>query len=136
MRSTFLLLIACLFLAACASESENIAETGISRARAIGIATVACKEYPQRYSVADRARWVRAGGYWVVEITDNYREQGRFYMIDRQGKIIGKGPIPNETPEPVYRGRRVYEPDRPYYDEGARPYRPYYNDVPYNYQTW
>jgi hypothetical protein len=135
MRFNFLLLLACVLLGACASE--DIAVTGIPRARAIAIATLACKEYPGRFPVADRAKWIRDGGYWVVDITDSYREHGRFFMVDRHGKIIGKGRIPQESAEnegPVYRGRPAYEEERPYYNEDPRPYYhsgPYYDERPY-----
>ena len=124
MRSILLLFIACALLGACATE--DLAVTGIPRARAIAIATVACKEYPSRYPVADRAKWIADGSYWVVDITDSYRERGRFFMIDRHGKIIGKGNIPAGVPESeVYRGRRAdygspaYHDDEPhgYYDD-------------------
>ncbi len=133
MRSNLLLLLACALLGACASE--DLAVTGIPRARAIAIARVACKEYPGKYPVADRAKWIRDGSYWVVDITDSYREHGRFFMINRTGKIIGKGIIPQESPQsPVYRGRRAYEDERPYYYEEPIPfYRsgPYYEERPY-----
>ncbi len=139
MRSNILLLLACVLLGACASE--DIAVTGIPRARAIAIATIACKEYPSQFPVADRARWVRDGGYWSVDITDSYRERGRFFMIDRHGKIIGKGRIPQESPEDdgrVYRSRRVYDDERPYYDEPRPYYRsgPYYEERPYRRHGW
>jgi len=132
MRSNFLLFIACVLLGACASE--DIAVTGIPRARAIAIATMACKEYPDRFPVADRAKWIRDGGYWRVDITDTYGEHGRFFMVDRHGKIIGKGRIPEENMdrgEPVYRGRRTYDDD---YYRDPRPYDrgdPYYEDRPF-----
>ena len=137
MRFNFLLLLACVLLGACASE--DIAVTGIPRARAIAIATMACKEYPDRFPVADRAKWIHDGGYWVVDITDSYREHGRFYMINRHGKIIGKGPLPQESPErdePVYRGRRSY--DDSYYSDPRPYYRtdPYYDERPSHRHGW
>jgi len=134
MRYNFLLLIACLLLGACASE--DLAVTGIPRARAIAIATMACKEYPEKYSYADRAKWIREGGYWRVDITDKYGEHGRFYMIDRHGKIIGKGRIPEEgmdRDETTYREHRRYDRD---YDNDYYHGDPYYYDHPYRHWYW
>src|SRR5450432_2662558 len=114
MRPKIFALLICALLAACATE--DIAETGIPKARAIAIATRACKEYPDRFSVIDRSQWIREGRYWVVDLTDSYRERGKFFMIDRHGKIIGTGRIPQDSTLPEgrrYRDRRdgyYYEP--------------------------
>lgn len=125
MRPKFLTLALCALLAACATE--DIAETGIPKASAIAIATSACKDYPNRFPVINRAQWIPEGRYWVVDLTDSNRERGKFYMIDRHGRIIGVGRIPQDSTlpqapryrdrsydydssfgDPVYRGQAVY----------------------------
>ena len=124
MRPRIFALLICALLAACATE--DIAETGIPKARAVAIATNACKEYPSRFPVIDRAQWIREGRYWVVDLTDSYRERGKFFMINRSGKIIGTGRIPQDStlPEGRYRDRRddydsgSYYNDRRSYDDG------------------
>ncbi len=124
MRSSISSLLLCLLLAACATD--DIAETGIPKARAIAIATRACKDYPDRFPVIDRAQWISGGRYWVVDLTDSSRSVGKFYMIDRNGRIIGTGRIPQDStlPEaPRYRDRRDY------YDSGYNNRR-YYDDEP------
>ena len=57
MRPKLILLVSCIFLAACAAQ-EDIKETGITRERAISIAKTSCKEYPDRFSFVDRAEWI------------------------------------------------------------------------------
>ena len=124
MRSSISSLLLCLLLAACATE--DIAETGIPKARAIAIATRACKDYPDRFPVIDRAQWISGGRYWVIDLTDPNRERGKFYMIDRHGQIIGTGRIPQDSTLPQ---ARSYSGRHDYYDSGYNDRR-YYDDEP------
>lgn len=133
MRPRIFSLLLCGLLAACATE--DLAETGIPKARAIAIATSACKEYPDRFSTIDRAQWIREGRYWVIDLTDVSRERGKFFMINRSGKIIGTGRIPQDSTLPTaprYRDRRD-----DYYDSGYDDRRSYYDDEPvYRGRVW
>lgn len=87
MRSKFILLAGCLFLAACVGE--DIKETGITRERAISIAKSKCPEYPDRFSFIDKAEWVPEKGYWAVMIDDRSGDHGRVYKINRNGEVVG-----------------------------------------------
>ena len=79
-------LIALIALAGCASE--NIKETGISRAAAIGIAERHCTQYPDKFGYVDRAEWDPDGNFWMVAITDYNGDHGRAYKIGRDGSVI------------------------------------------------
>jgi len=74
-------------LAAC--ETENISETGITRATAISIAERHCPEYPDRFDYVDRAEWDPDTKFWRVAITDEPGYHGRSFKISPAGTIIG-----------------------------------------------
>ena len=86
----------------------------------------ACKDYPDRFPVIDRAQWISSGRYWVIDLTDPNRERGKFYMIDRHGQIIGTGRIPQDSTLPQ---ARSYSGRHDYYDSGYNDRR-YYDDEP------
>lgn len=106
MRSKLLLIIGCIFLAACAAE--DIKETGITRERAISIAKSACKEYPDRFSFVDRAEWIPEKHFWAIELADRSGFNGKVYKINRNGEIVGT---------------REINDDRRRYDDDYGPYR-------------
>ncbi len=87
MRAKLILLVGCLFLAACVDE--DIKETGITRARAISIAKTHCPEYPDRFNFVDGADWIPEKGYWAVLLDDRSGDHGRVYRINRNGEIVG-----------------------------------------------
>jgi hypothetical protein len=88
MRSKLLLLIGCIFLAACAAP-DDIKQTGITRERAISIAKSNCPEYPDRFNFVDKAEWVPEKGYWAVMLDDRSGDHGRVYKINRNGDVVG-----------------------------------------------
>ena len=99
MRSKFLLLIVgCIFLAACAS----VQETGITRSEAIRIAKQACPEYPDRFSFVDKAEWVPEKGFWAVLLDDQSGYHGRVYKINRNGEIVSTRDIDEVHPVGYY----------------------------------
>jgi len=88
MRSRFFLPLAlCVVLAGCVTE--DIKETGISRATAIRIAERHCPEYPDRFDYVDRAEWDPDGRFWRVALTDEDGFHGRSFKIGPDGGIIG-----------------------------------------------
>ncbi len=89
MRSKILLLIGCIFLAACATAPEDIKVTGITRERAISIAKTHCPEYPDRFNFVDKAEWIPEKSYWAVKLDDRSGDHGRVYKINRDGEIVG-----------------------------------------------
>lgn len=88
MRTRFLLplLLVLVTLAGCATD--DIQETGITRASAIRIAEQHCKGYPDRFGYVDRAEWNPDGKFWLVALTDEPGDHGRAYKINRSGGII------------------------------------------------
>ncbi len=87
MRSKFLLPLAlCLVLAGCATD--DIKETGITRATAIGIAERHCPQYPDRFGYVDRAEWNPDGRFWMVALTDYDGDHGKAYKISPGGSVI------------------------------------------------
>ena len=100
MRSKLLLIIGCIFLAACAS----VQETGITRGQAIKIAKTACPEYPDRFPFMDRAQWVPEKGYWAILLSDQSTLHGRVYKINRNGQIVGTRDIDDAHPLGYYDG--------------------------------
>jgi hypothetical protein len=68
--------------------TEDIKETGISRANAIGIAERHCPQYPDRYDYVDRAEWNPDGRFWMVALTDRDGDHGKAYKINRSGEVI------------------------------------------------
>ena len=88
MRSRFFLPLAlCVVLAGCVTE--DIKETGISRATAIGIAERHCPEYPDQFDYVDRAEWDPDTKFWRVAITDENGDHGRSFKISPAGSVIG-----------------------------------------------
>jgi hypothetical protein len=110
MHSKLLLIIGCIFLAACA---EDIKETGITRSQAITIAKKACPEYPDQFNFVDKAEWIPEKGFWAVLLDDQSGRNGRVYKIDRTGAIVGTRDITDNRPPGYY--------DGPYYG-GPGPY--------------
>jgi hypothetical protein len=104
MRSKLLLVVGCVFLAACA----DIKETGITRASAIAIAKRACPEYPDTFSFVDRAEWIPEKGFWAVELGDRSGFHGRVYKVDRNGEIVGTRDIDKAHPVGYYDGPGPY----------------------------
>ncbi len=87
MRSRHLLpLLFILVLAGCATD--DIKETGITRATAIGIAERHCAQYPDRFGYVDRAEWNPDGRFWLVALTDRDGDHGRAYKIGPGGGVI------------------------------------------------
>ena len=109
MRSKLLLLLSCFILVACADE--DIKETGISRERAISIAKINCKEYPDRFSFVDKAEWIPEKHFWAVRLADRSGFNGRVYKINHNGEIVGTHDFNDD--------RRRYNDD----DGGPGPYR-------------
>jgi hypothetical protein len=100
MRSKLLLIIGCIFLAACA----DVKETGITRTQAITIAKQACPEYPDQFSFVDKAEWVPEKGFWAVLLDDRSGFHGRVYKINRDGQIVGTRDIDEAHPQGYYDG--------------------------------
>jgi len=87
MRSKILLPFAlCLMLAGCVTE--DIKETGITRATAIGIAERHCPQYPDKFGYVDRAEWNPDGRFWLVALTDRDGDHGKVFKIGPSGSII------------------------------------------------
>jgi hypothetical protein len=87
MRSKFLLpLFASLLLAGCLTD--DIKETGITRATAITIAERHCPQYPDKFGYVDRAEWDPDGHFWSVALTDYDGDHGKAYKIGPDGGII------------------------------------------------
>ncbi len=101
MRSLLIFPLAlCLLLAAC--ESEDIKETGISRADAIAVAERHCPQYPMEFAYVDRAEWNPDGRYWLVSLTDRDADHGRVYRVSRHGEILSTHTINHEGDEDDY----------------------------------
>jgi hypothetical protein len=83
---TLLPLLLCLVIGGCATD--DIKETGITRATAIKIAEQHCSQYPDRYGYVDRAEWEPDGQFWTVALTDYNGDHGKAYKISRGGGII------------------------------------------------
>lgn len=105
------------FLAACANE--DISVTGISRECAIAIAEGSCKEYPQRYSLVERAVWLNRQRCWEVNLTDGYGN-GKSYRINAHHRVVsvtrissGVAAQPTQTYQVQHYQDRNYP--RPYY---------------------
>jgi hypothetical protein len=73
-------------LAACATD--DLKETGISRATAVTIAERHCSKYPDPFGYVDRAEWDPDGEFWLVALTDRDGDHGRAYKISRGGSVI------------------------------------------------
>jgi hypothetical protein len=82
----FIPITLCIFLAGCATD--DLQETGISRARAIAVAENHCPQYPDRFGYVDRAEWNPDGRYWLVALTDRDGDHGRAFKINRHASII------------------------------------------------
>jgi hypothetical protein len=100
MRSRLLLFLSLCLLALAGCVTEDIKETGITRAMAIGIAERHCTQYPDRFGYVDRAEWNPDGRFWLVALTDRDSVQGRAYKINRAGNIIDSHVI--DRPEEGY----------------------------------
>lgn len=110
-----LLLVSLLAATGCETIEERDVPGRIPQREAVRIATQACKEFPRVYSDIPRVRWEdRDGGYWVVDITEPSGTYGKFYMVNRRGRIIGVGKLPlrRNMPGPYaeeYRGGPIYD---------------------------
>jgi hypothetical protein len=80
-------LLLCALLAGCAA-TDDLKETGISRADAVRIAEQHCSQYPDEYSYVDHAEWDPDGHFWAVALTDRDGDHGKAFKIDRDGSII------------------------------------------------
>lgn len=89
-------------LAGCATD--DIKETGITRAAAIGIAERHCPQYPDEFGYVDRAEWNPDGKFWLVALTNRDGDLGRAFKVSRGGGIIDSHKI-NHTDED-YSGAR------------------------------
>ena len=98
----------CLLLAGCVTE--NIRETGISRATAIGIAERHCPQYPDRFGYVDRAEWNPDGRFWMVALTDRDSDHGRAFKIGPGGSVLDSHVIDRGGDE--YRGDEYHGPGR------------------------
>lgn len=104
MPSKLILLVSCLFLAACAAVDDT-QETGITRERAISIAKSKCPEYPDTFDFVDKAEWVPEKGYWAVLLDDRSGDHGRVYKINKEGEVVGTRNV-NDTHEDYDSGPR------------------------------
>jgi hypothetical protein len=86
--------------AGCATD--DVKETGITRAAAISIAERHCAEYPDTWGYVDRAEWNPDGKFWSVAITDYDSNHGRAYKISPGGGIIASHVIDRSADESEY----------------------------------
>jgi len=86
MRFRLILPLLCLFLAGCLTD--DVKETGITRANAISIAERHCSDYPDTFGYVDRAEWDPDGKFWLVALTDRDGDHGRAYKIGPDGSVI------------------------------------------------
>jgi hypothetical protein len=93
-------------MAGCATE--DIKETGISRATAISIAERHCSDYPDRFSYVDRAEWDPDGRFWRVALTDRDGDHGESFKIGPGGGVIGTHVINRDDHDDDYYGPRHY----------------------------
>ena len=107
MRSQLLLpALFCIVLAGCATD--DIKETGITRANAIGIAERHCPQYPDRFGYVDRAEWNPDGRFWLVALTDRDGDHGRAFKISPGGGIIDSHAIDRGPDSGDYYGPSHY----------------------------
>jgi len=95
MKPRILIVLISALLAACASE--DISVTGISRECAIAIAEGSCRDYPQRYSIVERAVWLNRFHCWEVNLADA-QGNGKSYRINSHHRVISVTQIHSGTP--------------------------------------
>jgi hypothetical protein len=100
------MLVLTLVYAGC--ESDDIKETGITRAAAIKIAEQHCDKYPDVYGYVDRAEWDPDGEFWLVALTDYNGDHGRAYKIGRDGGIIDSHAIDRDGDEDYGEGHHFW----------------------------
>ena len=86
--------------AGCATD--DVKETGITRAAAITIAERHCSQYPDRFGYVDRAEWDADGRFWLVALTDRDGDHGKAYKIGPGGGIIDTHTIDRSTYDSDY----------------------------------